>query len=125
MFTVEETSEVGRPLSIKTPEEFAQLAEAFFADCEANEKPTTITGLALAVGLSSRQSLSLYENRPEFIDVVKKARARVEAAYEGRLWANNPTGAIFALKNMGWSDKRDVELSGGVTIAATPLDLKL
>ena len=36
--------------------------------------------------------------------------------YEKALHGRSPTGAIFALKNFGWTDKQDVELSGGVNI---------
>jgi len=36
--------------------------------------------------------------------------------YEKALQGHSPTGAIFALKNFGWRDKQDVELSGGVNI---------
>ena len=42
---------------------------------------------------------------------------KIEAAYEERLFGNNVAGAIFALKNHGWSDKQAVEHStvvGGV-----------
>ena len=32
------------------------------------------------------------------------------------LQIGNTTGAIFALKNMGWKDKSEVEQSGGLAI---------
>ena len=72
----------------------------------------TITGLALAVGFADRQSLYDYQARPEFSGVVKRARTVVENDYEKRLGLSSPTGAIFALKNMGWSDRQSHELSG-------------
>jgi hypothetical protein len=31
--------------------------------------------------------------------------------YEENLRANNPTGSIFALKNMGWKDKTETGLT--------------
>ena len=40
----------------------------------------------------------------------------VECEYEKRLAGQSPTGAIFALKNMGWKDKSEVEQSGGLSI---------
>ncbi len=107
---------VGRPLDISTPEQFVELADAYFAECAQKEQPPTVTGLALAVGLSSRQSLLRYEERAGFSDAVKRAKSRVEAAYEGRLWGQAPAGAIFALKNMGWSDKQEHALSGEIGI---------
>jgi len=39
-------------------------------------------------------------------------KQRIENYAENRLFGNNPTGAIFALKNYGWKDKREVEQTG-------------
>ena len=36
----------------------------------------------------------------------------MEREYEKRLHGTAPTGAIFALKNFGWRDRQDVELTG-------------
>lgn len=113
---------VGRPLNIPTVEDFEARADAYLSEREQSGAPVTITGLALAVGLASRKSLLEYEDKPEFSNAVKRAKARVEAAYEGRLWAQAPAGAIFALKNLGWSDKQEIAHSGGVSIQATPVD---
>jgi len=76
-----------------------------------NPEPATVTGLALFLGFESRQSIYDYEGNGLFSYIIKNARLRVEHEYEKRLTtAQSPTGAIFALKNMGWSDKQ--ELSG-------------
>ncbi len=69
----------------------------------------TITGLALYLGFESRQSFYDYEEKPEFSYIIKRARLHVENAYEMNLYGKNPTGSIFALKNMGWKDKSEVE----------------
>lgn len=105
---------------IKTPEEFEEKAEEYFADClKVGEQPL-ITGLMLHLGFASRQSFYDYEKRGPFSYVVKRARLRVEMAYEKRLLSTSPTGAIFALKNMGWSDRMDMrhsgEIKGGVLV---------
>jgi hypothetical protein len=105
---------VGRPRLIASPEDFNERAERYFE--ERADKPITVTGLALAVGLSSRESLDEYGRREEYSDCVKRAKARVQDAYEGRLWSNAPAGAIFALKNMGWSDKQELAHSGELGI---------
>jgi len=68
----------------------------------------TICGLAYYLGFSSRQSLLDYEKRDEFSDIIKKARLRVEMNYEEMLCDGKPTGAIFALKNMGWYDRQEL-----------------
>jgi hypothetical protein len=93
-------------------EEFERLADEYFDECEAQDRPALITGLALHMGFASRQSFYDYEQRPEFSYVVKRARLRVEMGYELQLWGPRPTGAIFSLKNMGWSDRQTLEHSG-------------
>lgn len=85
-------------------------------------EPATITGLALHIGFESRQSIYDYEKSGTFSYIVKNARLRVECEYEKRLMTDKPTGPIFALKNMGWSDKidQDISHSGGVSITFEP-----
>ena len=69
----------------------------------------TITGLALHLGFNSRQSLINYQEKDEFLDTIKRAKSRVEMAYEERLINRGNGGDIFALKNFGWVDKQEVE----------------
>ena len=109
-------AKVGRPRKIKSVRQFEERAEAYFGECEAKREPALLTGLILALGLCSREGLDEYGRRPEFADSVKKAKLRIEMEYEKALHGRSPTGPIFALKNFGWTDKQDVELSGGVKV---------
>lgn len=81
---------------------------AYQAHCKATEEPVTWTGLALFLGFSSRQAIDEYLKYDGFYDSVRKAKAFVEYEYEKRLAGHSPTGAIFALKNYGWSDKQEL-----------------
>ena len=73
----------------------------------------TITGLALALGFTSRQGLLNYEDKTEFFDTVKKAKMKVERYIEKKLYGNNATGCIFNLKNnYGWKDTQSFEGQG-------------
>ncbi len=83
-------------------------------------RPPTITGLALALGFTSRQSLLNYQDKEEFMDTVTRAKARVEQYTEERLFdSSGANGAKFSLANnfKGWTEKsqKDVNL-GGVKI---------
>lgn len=69
----------------------------------------TISGLCYYLGFESRQSFYDYEKNEEFSYIIKKARLRVELQYEENLQLDSPTGSIFALKNMGWVDKTEVD----------------
>jgi hypothetical protein len=102
----------GRKRIIKTPKMLDELADAYFKKCKDSGEPILLTGLILALGLSCRDSLDEYGRREEFSDSVKRAKLHVEMEYEGRLHGVASTGAIFALKNFGWSDRQDIELTG-------------
>lgn len=69
----------------------------------------TITGLAHYLGFASRQSFYDYEEKVEFSYIIKRARLEIEINYEEQLQYGNVTGAIFALKNMGWDDRTVVD----------------
>lgn len=118
---------VGRPLKYKTVKELQSVIDEYFAYCDNRTKsmyvkelgdniqisdpaPYTMSGLALAIGLS-RQGLLDYSNRDEFLDTIKTARAKVENDVETRLLDGKaPAGAIFNLKNnFGWRDKSEVD----------------
>jgi hypothetical protein len=104
----------GRPPKYKTAEELQEAIDKYWGTLDKN-KPT-ITGLALALGFESRQSFYRYEQDGEFSYTIKKARLRVEAVYEANLHEGAAAGSIFALKNFGWSDKQEIEHSGGITL---------
>lgn len=84
-----------------------KLVDAYF---ETTDKPT-LSGLAYFLEVS-RQTLYNYSEKDEFLDIIKRARARIEVSYEERLiYGTQPTGVIFALKNMGWTDKLSTDIS--------------
>lgn len=106
----------GHPPIFETPEEMQGKIDEYFNLFQKQEstiygsKPTR-TGLALFLGFSSRQSLYDYKNKKEFSYTIKKALLALEMIYELMLSGKNATGAIFALKNIGWSDKQEIDLN--------------
>jgi hypothetical protein len=95
---------------IDTPEVFKELADAYYERCTDEKIPMTMTGLALALGFSSRQSIHDYGKMAGFADVVSHARLTVEHGYELQMAkGRGDAGVIFALKNMGWSDKQEIQ----------------
>lgn len=106
----------GRPPLYETPEAFTEKVKEYFANEVSPENPPTITGLALYLGFDSRQSFYDYEEREAFSYTVKRARTFIENEYEKKLHGNSCTGAIFALKNMGWKDKTEQEIHGALPV---------
>ena len=100
----------GRPRLFATPEDFDTAAQEYFDDNEGRK--ISWTGLCLAVGACSRDSLTPYAkgdydtDKQKYSDSIKKALMRVEQFYE-----ENDGGAkdIFALKNFGWTDKQELD----------------
>lgn len=108
-----EENKIGRPRKWNTPEELQTEIDAYFERCSEKAIPLTITGLALALD-TTRETLMDYQNDDEFSYTVKRAKLRIENAYENRLILNGRAGDIFALKNFGWKDKQEIEADVGV-----------
>ena len=118
---------VGRPRLIKSPQEFDERVDTYIDWCRAQDKPILLTGLILALGFNSKQAFYNYEDYPEFVDSVKRAKLLIEMEYEQRLnTANSATGPIFALKNFGWTDKQEVDVTtGGDKIGTAPTVIQI
>lgn len=126
---------VGRPPKFKSKEEMQEKIDKYFEECNGtvlkNEdgsifkdkngmpvvigvRPLTMSGLANALGFSSRQSLLNYEGKKEFMDTIMRARARVEQYTEECLFdKNSANGAKFSLANNfeGWKEKQELEVT--------------
>ncbi len=100
----------GRPLKFETVEILQALINDYFAVTPKEEY--AITGLAVHLD-TDRQTLVDYQGRPEFTDTIKRAKNKIELAYELRLIRRGNAGDIFALKNFDWKDKTEQELTGG------------
>ena len=85
--------------------------DKYFKMCDEKEKPYTMSGLALSLGMDRRSLLRYEELYDEFCPTVKKAKQRVEAQLEENLYRlGNNSGVIFNLKNnFNWKDKMEVE----------------
>ncbi len=109
----------GRPPKFDNVEDLDNLIEGYFLSLEYKDHETgliksqspTITGLTLFLGFCSKTSLYEYEKKPEFMNPIKRARLMVEEGYEKALLTRGSTGAIFALKNFGWKDKFEQDIT--------------
>lgn len=94
---------VWRPRIYENKQQLEKAIKDYFSTTP--EEEITITWLALHLGFNSRQALLNYQSREEFNDTIKRAKSKVELAYEKSLRKNWRSGDIFALKNFGWQDK--------------------
>lgn len=128
MDNVEEKHPGGRPRLFDSPEKMDAAIREYFeptvdlyvqkegvlvkqGEKREPRQHSTITGLCYHLGFESRQSFYDYETIEEFSYIVKRARLRVEMGYEESLKGNNVAGSIFALKNMGWKDQSQMDMT--------------
>lgn len=118
----------GRPPKFMDADELEKKVAEYFEDCDKNDKPYTVTGLAYTLGISVQQ-LRDYKNAVDNINilkqlddtikaelscVVKRAYQMCEMYAEKRLLDSkcnkSPVGYIFALKNFqgDFVDKQEV-----------------
>ncbi|WP_462266062.1 terminase small subunit [Mucilaginibacter sp.] len=72
---------------------------------ERPPEPPTLSGLAHFLGFESRKAFEAHAARSKYTRLLRRARLKIEAEYEKKLHYQSSTGAIFALKNMGWLEK--------------------
>ena len=105
----------GRPPLYTTVEDVEERIDKYWDACEEVKEFPTITGLAMALDMTT-QTLRMYEKEDEFSSTIKKAKQKVEMAWEQRLLQPG-SGPIFWLKNnAGWKDKQEIEQSGDLNI---------
>lgn len=126
-------AKVGCPPRYKTVAEIQEKIDAYFKDCEGkilkdasgepildkydqpiiyDRRPLTVTGLALALGFTTRQALLNYQAKDEFMDTITRAKTIVEQYAEARLFdKDGANGAKFSLANnfKGWAEKTQIE----------------
>ncbi len=68
-------------------------------------EPPTLSGLALYLGFDSCESLDNYSATGQYATFIKRALLRIETAYEQKLHNGPASGAIFALKKLGWNQR--------------------
>lgn len=107
----------GRPMKFQSVEELQVEIDAYFTQCDKQEKPYTVSGLALALD-TNRATLVNYEKEvgyEMFFYTIKKAKQKCEAYAESVLFGGKQVaGVIFSLKNnYGWKDKQEIDHTTG------------
>ena len=87
---------------------------------EATDIPI-VSEFAYQNNISRQRLYEFAENGELFSDTIKKCITKKEAQLEklGLLSVINPSMAIFSLKQLGWKDKQEVEMSGGLDNTVT------
>ena len=127
-------AKAGRIPKFETSEDMQKLIDEYFDDYAGKElkdrdgdtikdkygipviigqHPPTVTGLALKLGFTSRQSLLNYQGKGEFFDTIMRAKMKIEQYTEERLFdREGVNGAKFSLVNnfKGWKDSAEIDV---------------
>ena len=129
----------GRKPRYSSAEEMNKKIEAYFTACQGtllrdsngdlimdkfgrpivvDAAPPTVTGLALALGFSCRGDLLMYQGKKEFMEIITRAKSRVEAYTESRLFdRDGANGARFSLScNFKWGEEKKPDESSGPVV---------
>lgn len=124
----------GRPPWYTTKEQMQTLIDKYFEDSKGkmlldtegnpilnkgypiyiDSYPLTITGLALALGFTSRQAVLNYQDKQEFVDTLTRAKLYIENYANQRLYDKDGVqGAKFTLTNNydGYKEKTETDLN--------------
>ncbi len=110
---MEEKNKGGRPPIFNTPDELQERIDDYKRYLKTSGKPPTIAGLAYYTGID-RQTLYNYKSKDEFFDTIKTFVQWVLMNYEEQAVDKGNAGIIFLLKNYGYQDKQETEISGGL-----------
>lgn len=133
----------------ESPEQMQEVIDQYFEDCEGkplrddegdivrdkydeivytNARPPTVTGLALALGFTSRQALLNYQGKKAYVDTISRAKSRIEEYAERRLYdRDGQRGAEFSLKyNFRWAqeEKKDGGEDGETGVVMLPVVMR-
>lgn len=103
-------NKVGRPRKIESVDDMQKVIDAYFQECDENEIPYTVAGLAYVLDMTTH-SLMNYQKADgyeQFFSTIKKAKQKIESNMMARALANkvNPAVAIFLSKaNFGYTDQ--------------------
>lgn len=126
---------MAKPKVYKTAKQMEKAIDKYFEDCLGKPllddkgnvltdkrgnpvmigaRAPTVTGLALALGFNSRQTLLNYQAQKEFVDTITRAKTRCEEYAESCLYTRDGArGAEFSLKyNFGWEQRENTPPGG-------------
>lgn len=102
---------MGRHKLYTKVEDMEKVIDEYFVECDKNQKPYTVSGLALALDMD-RKSILNYAKTEEFFHTIKRAKEKIEQQLEENALMNkgNATFTIFNLKNnFGWKDNLEID----------------
>jgi len=135
----------GKPRRYQNPDEFEKIVVQYFQECEDNKiekqvvtgrgevvtlklrKPRTMAGLARALGIArdTLNNYKYYEDRPEFLAVIERARAQIEEENVDYAMSGLHDARIAALNlasNYGYHTSEQQTIKGNLTLSAISFD---
>ena len=100
----------GRPPKFESVEELEECIEKYKQYLLDEDKPPTMAGLAYYTGID-RKTLFNYNKKDEFFPTIKNFVDFVKMTYEETAINNSSSGIIFLMKNYGYVDKTEQDIT--------------
>lgn len=100
---------VGRPRIFSSQEDLINCINDYFKNTQLSE--WRITGLALHLRIARSTLYEWIAEKREFSDIIKEACMAIEDKYANNCEKRGNAGDIFILKNMGWTDRQDINMN--------------
>jgi len=110
-----------------SPEDLQSKISEYLEHCAKKEMIPTKGNLALFLD-TTRETLSVYEEKEDYSDTIKRVYQVIEDAWVQRLKGQSVAGVIFYLKNAyskEWRDKQETEVTGSITHQITGMKITL
>ena len=104
---------MARPRIYQNPDDLEKAVDQYIEHCTETEKKPSVTGATMFLGFADKTTLYDYMGREGFTHSIKRVLTFIENAHEENLFGNSVAGSIFALKNMGWTDRQEIAHEGG------------
>ena len=95
----------GRPAKFSSPQELQEKIDEYFDRKRPAGECPSISELSLELGFCDRHQFYEYEKKRKFSHTIKSARSKLTSFFERN---PNPVGHIFMMKNLGYSDKQEI-----------------
>jgi len=121
----------GRPLKFSSPEMLQEKIDAYFKYCDEyteekyvkdvgavkikSPRAYLVSGLAVWLDTSRETLLNYEDDRPEYSDTIKRAKAKCLQDSESRLFHDFTPGVIFSMKN-NWHFVDKTEIDNNITL---------
>lgn len=111
----------GRPPNFNNIEELQNCIDRYKEYLAETKAPPTMAGLACFTGID-RRTLYNYSKKDEYFPTIKKFVDEIMMSFEQIAIEKGNAGVIFLLKNYGYTDKQEIDMTSDIRVDTSTVD---